>query len=284
MQQVRQYLRLARINKLQGALLLWCPTAYALWISSKGHPSIKMVILFLMGVFCMRSAGCVMNDVADRQIDKYVERTASRPLAAGSLSLIQALALLTFFLVAALLILLQLPSACFPYALLALLLAGCYPFAKRYIQAPQLVLGVAFSMGIPIVYIAVNKACDLSCLGLFCINFLWIVMYDTQYALSDYSDDLKLKVHSTAIFLHPFDLIAISILQLVVQAGWAIGGIIAHWGFIFWVMWGLAGCVFMYQQRLLRIDKHRYAFSVFQSNCWYGIALWIGIIGATYSL
>ncbi|TAL61908.1 MAG: 4-hydroxybenzoate octaprenyltransferase, partial [Legionella sp.] len=148
------YWRLMRFDKPVGTLLLWFPTAWALWFANKGMPSLRLLFLFFMGTVFMRAAGCVMNDIADRNVDKHVMRTQNRPLTSGEIHLFEAIAVLFCLLCAALMVLMLLPSQCFFWAILALAITFVYPFCKRFINAPQMVLGLAFSMGIPMAYVA----------------------------------------------------------------------------------------------------------------------------------
>lgn len=268
------YWRLSRFHKPAGTLLLWAPVAWALWLANKGHPSWHLVLLFLLGTLVMRAAGCVMNDIADRNIDGYVKRTKDRPLASGELGLKAALTLLFFYLLLALLILLQLPFACFYYAIMALVVTFIYPFCKRFIQAPQLVLGVAFSMGIPIAYVASHVSFDSTMFYLLSINFFWIVAYDTQYALSDRADDLLIGVKSTAILFGRFDTMAIALLQILCQALWLVLAVSNSFSQFFFVGWLLASCVFIYQYRLISSAGDECSWQAFASNSWYGLIMW----------
>ncbi|MDX2346965.1 MAG: 4-hydroxybenzoate octaprenyltransferase, partial [Legionella sp.] len=190
------YFELLRLHKPIGTLLLWFPTAWALWLASHGKPPALFVLYFFLGTFIMRSAGCLLNDIADRHIDPHVERTKNRPLAAQQISLQAAMALLIFLLFTAFIILAQLPKACFNYALISIALTAVYPFCKRFFEAPQLVLGLAFSMGIPMAFTAVGTPLNLSVLLLMLLNFCWIMAYDTIYALADRPDDLEIGVKS----------------------------------------------------------------------------------------
>ena len=271
----KAYLRLSRFDKPAGIALLWSPTAWALWIANQGFPPLKLIILFFLGTLFMRAAGCVVNDIADRQIDLHVQRTKHRPLATGEISLIGALLLLMFFLFSALLILLQLPSVCFYYSLVALGVTILYPFCKRFIQCPQLVLGIAFSMGIPMAFAASHVAPNASMGILLAINFAWILAYDTQYAMADRADDLRISVQSTAIFFAAYDRIVIACLQIFFHGLWLVLAFKLNFSKYFYIGWGLAALVLIYQQSLLVVRQEEKYLQAFSSNSWYGLVMWV---------
>lgn len=272
------YFRLMRFDKPAGTLLLWFPTAWALWIANQGNPTLRLGLLFLVGTILMRAAGCVMNDIADRHIDLHVQRTAKRPLTTGEVGLQEAIILLLVLLFAALLILIQLPKACFYYALFAVLITVVYPFCKRFIQGPQLVLGLAFSMGIPMAYAASGRLPDLSMFILLIINFLWILAYDTQYAMVDRKDDLRIGVKSTAILFASYDRVIIAIIQFVFHSLWLLLAFEQGYSRIFLFFWLLATVILLHQQRLiLKLDPLR-CFQAFLTNSYYGLLMWIALI------
>lgn len=272
------YWRLMRLDKPIGILLLWYPTAWGLWTANKGMPPISLVILFLLGTLLMRSAGCVINDMADRKVDKYVQRTKLRPLTSGEVGLNQALILLCALLIAAFLILLCLPAACIPWALMALIITVIYPFCKRFINAPQMVLGLAFSMGIPMTYSASGVPFDASTGFLFIINFCWIVAYDTMYAMVDKEDDLKIGVKSTAIYFAHHDKLIIGLLHITMQALWAYWAIISDKGWYFWILWLLSNLVLIYQQQLIKKSIPELCFKSFLISSYYGAILWLAVL------
>ncbi|STX38270.1 4-hydroxybenzoate-octaprenyltransferase [Legionella feeleii] len=272
------YLRLMRFHKPVGILLLWLPTAWALWIVNQGYPSLELIVLFLCGTVLMRAAGCVINDIADRHIDLHVERTQRRPLTSGEVSLIEAFVLLFILLFAALMILLQLPKQCFYYALFAVFITFLYPFCKRFIQGPQLVLGVAFSMGIPMAYAASGKVPDSMMFYLLIINFMWIVAYDSQYAMVDREDDLRIGVKSTAILFADYDRIIIGILQIVFHGLWLFLAIRLNNFWPFFYCWLLAAFLLGYQQKLIAQRQPAQCLQAFSSNNWYGTLMWLAII------
>jgi 4-hydroxybenzoate polyprenyltransferase len=274
------YWRLMRLDKPIGILLLWYPTAWGLWFSNKGLPPLKLMILFLIGTILMRSAGCVINDIADRHIDKQVNRTKLRPLTAGEVSLRDAFLLLLLLLLGSLFILFYLPPSCFVWALLALLITFIYPFCKRYISAPQMILGLAFSMGIPMVYVASGSFFNEEMGLLFLINFFWIIAYDTMYAMVDKEDDLKIGVKSTAIYFAQYDKLVIGLLLLIMHALWFYWAACSHatWGFYFF--WVSAGVVLLYQQKLINEGVPSQCFRSFLFSAYYGLLMWLALIVA----
>lgn len=274
--QVSIYFQFMRFHKPVGILLLWWPTAWALWLANAGSPPVRLILLFFLGTVIMRAAGCIINDIADRHIDSHVSRTKSRSLAQGQVSLIEAF-LLFFLLVSfAFAILLHLPSICFYYALAAIFITILYPFCKRFIQGPQLVLGVAFSMGIPMAFAASNQLDYQSMILLSLINFLWIVSYDTEYAMVDREEDLQIGVQSTAILFGKNDRLIIGILQFVLHLLWLlfIKEISAPL-LIFGSCWFLGGSLFIYQQRLLAQQQTSKYLQAFTLNGWYGFIMWL---------
>lgn len=272
------FYRLMRLDKPIGILLLWYPTAWALWLANQGVPSIKMIILFALGTVLMRSAGCVINDIADRNIDKHISRTKLRPLTAGELSLENALFLLALLLIGSLIILLCLPSSCFIWAIIAVLFTAIYPFCKRFLSAPQVVLGFAFSMGIPMAYVAFGVSLDKVIILLLMLNFCWIVAYDTMYAMVDREDDLKIGVKSTAIYFAQYDRLIIGILLWVMHLLWLV---LAHYSLVRWhfyVFWLLACGVVVYQQQLIHNRETVLCFRAFLVSSYYGVLMWIAVM------
>jgi 4-hydroxybenzoate polyprenyltransferase len=271
------YWRLSRLNKPAGILLLWYPTAWALWIANKGIPSLKLGLLFFAGTVLMRTAGCVINDIADRNIDKHVNRTKLRPLTAGEVSLMGAFLLLLFLLFLALLVLLYLPKECFYWAIVALLITFLYPFCKRFINAPQMVLGFAFSMGIPMAYVASGVQMNGDLILLFLINFAWILAYDTMYAMADKEDDLKIGVKSSAIYFASYDRLIIGLLQFILHSLWIYWALSHNADFIFYILWLLAGMVMIYQQKLIKKRIPLQCFNAFFASVYYGGLMWLAL-------
>lgn len=273
------YWRLMRFNKPVGILLLWFPTAWALWLANRGAPPLWLFTLFLSGTVLMRAAGCVVNDIADRNIDKYVVRTRLRPLTSGEISLKEALMVLFILLLAAFILLISLPWNCWYLAIIALFISILYPFCKRFLSAPQLVLGFAFSMGIPMAYVASGTSLNSECALLFVLNFFWIVAYDTMYAMTDKEDDLRIGVKSTAIYFANYDRLIIGLLQCVLHGLWL------YWArnydvmsVSFYTCWAAAGAVLAYQQQLIRDRKPEACFRAFYVSIYYGAFMWLAMI------
>ena len=273
-----KYLRLMRFDKPAGIALLWAPTAWALWLANQGHPSGWLLVYFLLGTLCMRAAGCIINDFADRNIDKHVHRTRLRPLTNGEVSLKQAALVLVVLLLCAGFIALQLPKLCWLEAVGAVVITTIYPFAKRFFQAPQLLLGIAFSMGIPMAYAASGVTENAQMIVLLILNFLWIVAYDTMYALVDREDDLKIGVRSTAILFGSHAISNIVILLSMTHGLWLILywlGIGSIWFLLYWLL-GLG--IVIYQCSLLISQTTTHAMRAFLWSALYGCVMWIGIL------
>lgn len=275
---LQAYYHLLRLHKPVGTLLLWFPTAWALWLANEGMPPNSLVIYFFMGTLVMRSAGCLLNDLADRHVDPHVERTKNRPLVTKAVSLPRAIILLIALLCVALVILLQLPIACFKYAVTSLILTVIYPFFKRFFNAPQLILGLAFSMGIPMAYAASGVALSTTTGLLIVINFFWIVAYDTIYAMADKPDDLKIGVRSTAILFGDQDKNMVFLLQSLAQAGWLILAFQLHLNFAFYIAWGVNSIIFIQQQYCMRVMDVPDYLKIFTSNSLYGFLFWVALL------
>ncbi len=225
----------------------------------------------------MRSAGCVLNDMADRHVDQHVKRTEKRPLTTGEVSIQNALLLLAALLLAAFAILVQLPQACFYYALGALAITILYPFCKRFFEAPQLILGIAFSMGIPMAYAASGAHADLTMGCLIALNFFWIVAYDTQYAMADRADDLRIGVKSTAILFGKYGQIFILLLQGIAHGLWLVIAWTQHLPRLFYIAWFLGLLIFVYQQRLIHHPTETAYLQAFSTNAMYGFIMWLAV-------
>jgi 4-hydroxybenzoate polyprenyltransferase len=222
--------------------------------------------------------GCVINDIADRHIDLHVKRTRLRPLVAGEVSLIQALILVFALLFCALIVLVQLPRDCFYYALASVFISILYPFCKRIIQGPQFVLGLAFSMGIPMAFAASNIAPNTSMFFLVLINFFWILAYDTQYAMVDRDDDLRIGVKSTAILFAEHDRLIIAIFQIFFHFIWLFLALKLHFSKLFFSCWLAAILLLCYQQILIAKRERNCYLQAFSSNSYYGLLMWLALI------
>ncbi|KTD60229.1 4-hydroxybenzoate-octaprenyltransferase [Legionella sainthelensi] len=271
------YWRLMRFDKPIGILLLWFPTAWALWLANKGMPNFRLLAFFVCGTVLMRAAGCIMNDVADRNIDKHVMRTQFRPLTAGEVSLTEAFILLALLLLIALYILVQLPKNCFYLGVIALFISFIYPFCKRFLNAPQLVLGFAFSMGIPMAFVASNVSLNSEFFLLFLINFAWILAYDTMYAMTDKIDDLRIGVKSTAIYFASYDRLIIGLLQGLFHSLWLLWAIINQVNVLFYLLWLPASLILIYQQKLIYNREPQNCFKAFIVSVYYGALMWLAV-------
>jgi len=277
--QLPYYLQLMRVEKPIGWMLLMWPTLCALWLAGDGSPDPVYVWVFVIEVFIMRSAGCVINDYADRNIDGEVERTKQRPLAAGNLSSNQALGLFIILgLLATLTMLLFLPSRVWGWAIPSAAVTIAYPFMKRFIKAPQLVLGVAFSFSIPMAYVVLEHDFDISFWLLVVANFLWVLVYDTEYAMSDREDDLKIGVNSTAILFGVWDKFIIGILQMAIIVLWLFLMSLQELSNAFVIPVILVMLSFAYQQWLIFKRERIPCFNAFLNNAWVGAYLWFGLI------
>ena len=272
------YLALMRVDKPIGWLLLLWPTLWALWVACDGRPSALNLWVFTLGVIVMRSAGCVINDYADRDFDPLVERTKQRPLAAGLVSPKQALGLFAGLCAIALILLLLLPARVWPWSIPAIVITIAYPFMKRLIQAPQAVLGIAFSFGIPMVYVTCQHPFDSVFWLLLLMNFLWVIVFDTAYAMSDREDDLKIGVKSTAILFGDYDKLVISVLHIIITLLLLVLMIMLDLSLSFMLSIVIVAGLFSYQQWLIR-DRERLAcFQAFLNNGWVGGVIWFGLL------
>ena len=273
------YWRLGRFDKPIGILLLWAPTAWALWLVNNYHPQWALLTLFLCGSIIMRAAGCVINDIVDASIDAHVPRTQTRVLACKQLSKQHALYFLMILLSIAFLLLLQLPVACQPYAIAALIITCIYPFGKRFIRAPQAILGIAFSMGVPMVYVASFHPFDHNMVILLLINCLWVLAYDTEYAITDREADIKLKLQSTAILMGEADRLIIGILLGSAHIGWLIIAYLNQWNYSYFIIgWLLGVGLILYQLHLIHERQPTACMRAFFSNSYYGLLMWLTLM------
>jgi len=268
---------ITRMDKPIGTYLLLWPTYWALWIACDGWPSLHLLLVFSLGVFIMRSAGCVINDFADRKIDGKVERTKNRPLVSGLMSSAEAINLFGVLIGIALGLVLTLSWPTIYLSVVALLLASLYPFMKRYTQLPQVVLGAAFSWGMIMAFREAQGEIPLVAWLLFGANVLWTIAYDTMYAMVDRDDDLQIGVKSTAILFGDNDLRIIGFLQLMTIAIlWTVGDILAF-GWPYQISLVAAAGLFSYQQLLIRNREREACFQAFLHNHWVGLIIFIGI-------
>ncbi len=274
---LKDYWYLIRGHKPIGTLLLLWPTLCGLWLAAEGIPSLTNLFIFTFGVFIMRSAGCVINDFADRHIDRHVARTKERPLTTGVITSKQALTFfVTLLLIAFILVLFTNPFT-IALSFIALALASSYPFMKRYTHFPQVVLGAAFAWGIPMAFTAETNQLPWSFLPLFFAAVCWIVVFDTFYAMVDREDDLKIGVKSTAVLFGQYDLILIACFQLLCIIGLIITGSLFMLGVFWWLALFIVTGLFAYQLYLAKDRINQRCFRAFLNNNYVGLVLFIGL-------
>ncbi len=281
-QKLDAYERLMRLDKPIGILLLLWPTLWALWMASYGQPHWLVVLIFVMGTVLMRSAGCVMNDLADRDFDGHVERTNKRPLATGEVSVKEALALAAVLSLLAFGFVLFLNKLTIMLSFAALFLAATYPFTKRFLAIPQAYLGIAFGFGIPMAFAAITDQVPLIAWELLLANIFWSVAYDTEYAMVDREDDLKIGIRSSAIFFGRFDVAAIMFcyamtLSLLAYVGWQLH---LHWFYYGGLL--VAVGIAVYHYFLIRTRERQACFKAFLHNNWLGAAVFVGLLFSQY--
>lgn len=272
------YKQLMRTDKPIGTLLLLWPTLWALWIASDGIPSWQHLIIFSLGVFVMRSAGCVINDYADRDFDGKVKRTQNRPLAQGVVSEKEALSLFALLVVCAFMLVLLLNWQTIVLSVGGLILAASYPFMKRYTHLPQVVLGAAFSWSIPMAFMAVTEQVPLIAWLLYAINLVWTVAYDTMYGMVDRDDDVKIGVKSTAILFGRFDKVIVAFLQLVTLLGLVWLGYLLQLGVYFEMGILAVLLLFAWQQNAIKNRERDACFKAFLHNNYVGLMVFLVIV------
>jgi 4-hydroxybenzoate polyprenyltransferase len=273
-----QYLLLMRADRPIGTFLLLWPTLWALWIAGQGRPDALVVVVFTAGVFLVRSAGCVINDYADRDFDPHVARTRERPLAARRVSAREALALFAVLGLAAFGLVLLMNRLTVLMALAGAFLTVSYPFLKRLTHLPQFYLGAAFGWGIPMAFAAQTGGVPAVAWLLFLANVLWAVAYDTMYAMVDREDDLKIGVKSTAILFGRYDRAMVGVAQALTLALLAGAGAALGLGAYYHVLLGGAGVFAVYQQWLIRAREPKRCFRAFLNNAWFGAAVFVGLV------
>ena len=271
------YWRLMRFDKPIGILLLLWPGLWALWIAGEGHPDPLIVTIIVLGTLVMRAAGCVINDYADRNFDPYVERTRLRPIAAGQISPRAALILFVVLCLMALGLVLILNRLTIALSVPGAFLAATYPFTKRYTQLPQAYLGIAFGWAIPMSFAAQTNSLPAVCWVVFLATALWALIYDTQYAMVDRDDDLKIGVKSTAILFGKHDRLIIGGLQLTMLALLLVAGHMAQRGLPYHLGLAVGASLFGYQQWLIRDRAKPECFRAFLNNHWFGAAVFAGL-------
>ena len=271
------YLDLIRWNRPAGSYLLLWPTMSALWIAADGFPGWHLLIVFTLGTFLMRSAGCAINDVADRDFDKHVKRTAQRPVTGGALSTNEALLLGAALALLAFALVLTTNATTIVASFVALAVSIVYPFTKRFFAMPQAVLGVAFSFGIPMAFAAVQDQVPALAWGLLLGNLFWVLAYDTEYAMVDRDDDLKIGIQTSAITLGRFDVAGVMAFYALYLVVWAALGAKLHFGGPYLGGLGVAALIAGWHYTLIRDRSRDGCFRAFRLNHWVGFAVFAGV-------
>ncbi|MGE5468083.1 MAG: 4-hydroxybenzoate octaprenyltransferase [Ignavibacteria bacterium] len=272
------YERLMRLDKPIGILLLLWPTLWALWIASWGQPGWLLAWIFTLGTVLMRSAGCVINDYADRDFDPHVERTRQRPLAARTVSVREAFVLFGALVLCAFLLVVPLGPHVMQWSLAALFLAASYPFTKRFFAVPQAYLGVAFGFGIPMAYVAVLDQTVMLTWVLLAANVFWAVAYDTEYAMVDREDDLRIGIKTSAITFGRFDVAMVMLCYAATLALLAWAGVLLRYGAFYFAGLAAAALIAGYHFTLIRGRERMKCFKAFLHNNWFGAAVFAGIV------
>jgi 4-hydroxybenzoate polyprenyltransferase len=277
-EKINAYERLMRLDRPIGILLLLWPTLWALWIAGEGRPNWVIVAIFVMGTVLMRSAGCVINDVADRNIDGRVERTQARPLATGEVGVKEALILAAVLSLIAFCFVLFLNKLTIVLSVAALFLAASYPFTKRFFAMPQAYLGIAFGFGIPMAFAALTGDIPAVAWLVLLANVFWAIAYDTEYAMVDREDDLKIGIRSSAIFFGHFDVIAIMFCYLAMLVILTTVGFMLKLHWLYYIGLSVAGMIACYHYFLIKNRDRTNCFKAFLHNSWLGAATFVGLL------
>ncbi len=273
-----EYARLMRLDKPIGIFLLLWPTLWALLIASEGRPDLLVLVVFVPGVVLMRSAGCVINDVVDRDIDKHISRTSDRPITAGRVTSLEAKLLFALLCLAAFCLVLQLNRLTILLSLVGVLLAAIYPYMKRVIHLPQVFLGAAFGWTVPMAFAAQTNTVPSIAWLLFITTVLWATAYDTMYAMVDRNDDLVLGVKSTAILFGDADTRIIGLIQIMVITCLVMVGYQSKLGLFYYLGVVVAAGLSIYQQGLIKFRDREGCFKAFLNNNWFGLAVFLGLL------
>ena len=275
--QARQYAHLMRLDKPIGIWLLLWPTLWGLWIAAEGQPDPKIFLVFVLGVITMRSAGCVINDFADRKIDPRVARTEARPLAAGTVAPVEALILFFALGLIAIALVLTLDPLTRMLAVVGAVLTVIYPFMKRFFSAPQLILGAAFGWGIPMAFAAQTGSIPRLAWLMWLTVIIWAVIYDTMYAMADRADDLKVGIKSTAILFGSADVFIVTLLQITLVLALALMGAAAQLGSWFLGFLAIAAGLLVFQHMLIKNRRPEQCFRAFMTHHYFGATIFAGI-------
>ncbi len=272
------YARLIRLDRPIGILLLLWPVLWALWIAGDGQPPWHMVLIFTLGVALMRSAGCAINDYVDRHIDSKVLRTCDRPLATGLIRPREALMIFAVLCLIAFLLVLLLNWQTILMSVVAVILAVAYPFMKRYTHLPQLVLGLAFGWAVPMAFMALTETVSHAGWLLFLASVIWTLIYDTEYAMVDREEDLKIGVKSTAILFGEYDRLMIGLLQIAMLGIMLLVGVKVGLGLYYYIGLTVAALLALRQQQLIRDREPEGCFAAFLDNNYFGMSVFIGLL------
>ena len=275
---LRAYMALTRLDRPIGIWLLMWPMLWALWFAADGIPSIKVLVIFVLGTILTRSAGCAINDYADRNFDAHVSRTSNRPLATGEIKAFEALIIAGVLMLLAFALVLQTNTLTIQLSVVALVLAAVYPFAKRYTHLPQVVLGLAFSWAIPMAYAAQSNQLDRITWLVFVASVLWAVAYDTVYAMADRDDDRKIGIKSTAILFGDADIFMVGVIHVMVLMTLILTGQLLQLGLIYYAGLVIAACMMVYQLIIIRKRQPEGCIRAFLNNHYLGMTVFIAIV------
>lgn len=274
----RLYLQLVRLDKPIGILLLLWPTLMALWIASNGTPDWHLLLIFTLGTLLMRSAGCAINDYADRDFDKHVKRTAQRPLTSGKISGREALAIAGGLALISFALILPLNALTKQLSIAAVLIAASYPYFKRFFAIPQAYLGIAFGFGIPMAFAAVQNTVPTVAWVLLLANVFWAIAYDTEYAMVDRDDDLKIGIRTSAITFGQWDVAAVMLCYLIYFGLFTACALWLSLNHYFYIGLAIAAACALYHYFLIRHRERNACFTAFRHNNWLGAALFLGVL------
>src|SRR5271169_2857510 len=273
------YLQLTRLNRPIGILLLLWPTLWGVWIAGAGHPAWNIVLIFVLGTVLMRSAGCAINDYADRDFDKHVKRTRERPVTSGRIAPREALWVAAFLALVAFVLILPLNNLTLLLSFPAVFLAASYPFTKRFLAIPQAYLGIAFGFGIPMAFAAQLGSVPPVAWLLLVANVFWAIAYDTEYAMVDRDDDIRLGIHSAALLFGKYDVAAVMACYAITLALLATAGLMIGAGGLYFAGLMLAAGIALYHYSLIRRRQREACFKAFLHNNWFGAAVFFGVAG-----
>jgi len=272
------YFRLVRLDKPVGIMLLLWPTLTALWLASDGHPDWRLVVIYSLGTVLMRSAGCAVNDYADQDFDKHVKRTADRPVTSGKISGKEALAVAGLLAIISFCLVIPLNTLTKQMSVAALIIAGTYPYFKRFFAIPQAYLGIAFGFGIPMAFASVQNQIPVAAWVLLVANIFWAVAYDTEYAMVDRDDDLKIGIQTSAITFGRFDVLAVMLCYAFSFALITLTGLQYGLGIFFLTGMAVAALFAVYHYTLIRHRERMACFAAFRHNNWLGAVIFAGVV------